>query len=347
MDVAHLVSPGSCRPGGCELIVAGPVEARAALGAAFARLPAAGAARSPLIVLLGVGALLFAGATTWRPAPEPASPRVITVTGADLDAIAAGGLDAWVDEEILYREGAARGFARAPGAIARLLQLGRSLGYEAAEDEDLLGEVTGLALDRSDPVLRAQVAGKMRLLLANESLVREPTDAELEPVLEALEPRFAQPARVSFRHVFLSRDRRGAALARDAEIVSRRVRTDAPPDVALGDPFPRGDRFVAKTHRELEAMFGAAFAVRVAQLPEREWSEPIPSAYGVHLVRVSERQAAGPPDLAAVRSQLRALWRRQQADQALAARLSELRSVYELRFAPGVRPRSEAAQDRG
>jgi hypothetical protein len=305
-----------------------------------------------VLLLLALGAVLFAAKAIQHSPSEESPLRVITIDDQVLEQVEAQGLDAWVEEEILYREGVARGFDRAPGAVARLLQLGRSLGYEGDEAPDVVDEVESLGLDRTDPVLRAQVAGKMRLLLGNEGPAPEPSDAELETLLASLGERFAQPPRISLRHVFFSRDRRGEALDGDARQALKRLRENrslgrSAGAGGLGDPFAAGHRFAAKSERDLTTIFGPSFAARAMTLRADEWSEPLPSAYGVHLVWVSERRSAARADLAAVRAPLLAAWRIEQADARRAARLSELRSMYELRFAPGVHARLASTRDRG
>jgi hypothetical protein len=158
---------------------------------------------------LAVGALLFLVAR-WRggeatvPAPAPAVRRIVVddqvrgwlrdgltrargapPSAAELEEAVA----AWVDEEVLYREGMARG------------------------------------LDRDDPGVRKRIAEKMAFILDREIVLPPLTDGELEALFERERDRWGHPARIDFTQVFVEGD---GAEARAADLL-RQLEAGADP----------------------------------------------------------------------------------------------------------------------
>jgi len=208
-------------------------------------------------------------------------------------------LDAWVDDEVLYRE-----------ALA-------------------------LGLDRGDVVIRRRLVQNMGFLLEGESALAEPSDEDLRAHLAANSARFAVPTRLSFVHVYVPRATSGGA--HDASLLDDlRARLVAGTDPApLGAPFPRGARFVRVAAAEIDAVFGPGFAQRLATLPEGAWSAPVSSSFGSHLVRVDERLPAGLPELADVRTEVAGSLREERRRAAERTARARLRARYEIATGEG------------
>jgi hypothetical protein len=297
-----------------------------------------------------LGAALLAG-DRWllraRPPldPEPAA-RTIVISGADRARLRAEFAEQWgrpprrseertmirlaIDDEVLYREALARGLDRRDRLVrTRLAQLAAFVDQPGGEEE-LTEEARRLGLDRSDLVVRRHLTQAMRLL-ASRQPAETLTEADAAAWYDAHRERFAQPPRFGLEHVYLGRDRRGAALASDATALLARLRREAvTPDRAarLGDPFIRGSTVHAATAAELDRSFGPGFAEAVAALPTGEWHGPIASAYGLHLVWVRNRASASVPELDAVRNQVvHALLKERERGQ-LRRRLAALRRQY-------------------
>jgi hypothetical protein len=308
-------------------------------------------ARAPAVHFLAAGAaLLFARGLPSGSAPE--EPRVISVPAAMVERLGAAAgqtvgesaLDAWLDDEVLYREGMRRGLAWNPAAIAHLVEVGRFLGDSDDADVDVLADVKKLGLDRGDPLVRTQVGGRMRLLLFDHAMQREPTDDDLDAYLASHRNRFVRPARVTFVHVFLRRDR-GARGESMAAALARRIQAgelDTENALRLGDVFQPGERFEARTRREVEAMLGAELARVAMTAPERRWSEPVASPYGWHLLRVEARTEERLPPLDAIRDRVRYAWRSDRARHEVAARIRELRERYRVEIAASPEPGAPA-----
>ncbi len=99
-------------------------------------------------------------------------------------------------------------------------------------------------------MVRNALVTKMRLLAKVASRSDEPGGADLDRALDAYlqahRTTYAQAERLSLTHVFLSADKRGAALEDDAQALLSRLRAaETPPTAAarLGDPFVSGTVF--------------------------------------------------------------------------------------------------------
>jgi hypothetical protein len=201
----------------------------------------------------------------------------------------------------------------------------RALVERWVDEEVLYREALALGLDRGDVIVRRRMLQKMEFVTRDTTPVDEPSDQDLARWIEAHADRYRAAGATSFRHVFLSRDRRGEALAADAAATLAAIRGGADP-AALGDPFVQGRAFTRRTPRDVEAIFGPAFAESVARLPAGAWSEPIASSYGLHLVLVSERTLAETPPFAEIRDRARRDLldaRREELDRATRKRLRD------------------------
>jgi hypothetical protein len=225
----------------------------------------------------------------------------------------------------------------------RLVQNLRFLapGDAPLEPERLLERAYALGMDRTDVVVRRRLVERMRLAIAAAATAAEPSDAELEAILAREPERFRRPPRVQLSHVYLSRDRRGAHLERDArERLAELVARGVPPERAAehGDPFLLPARMPLASERALAARLGPEFAAAATRLEPGRWSGPIASSYGLHLVWVHRRLPARLPPLAEVRAEVLARWREQREAQAVAEALAVLRGEVEVRVAAGPEP---------
>lgn len=189
----------------------------ALLGAALFALYAAvsgshSAASDEIVVTRGQVASLSAGfERSWNRAP----------TDKELAAL----VDAWVRDEVLYREGVA------------------------------------LGLDRDDVVVRKRVAQKLEVLTEGAADAAPPSDSELERWLAEHAASYTLPAVVSFEQVYFDPKRRGRSLERDVERARRSARpaelgdaTLLPPRLEGASPREVESRFGQELARAVESL---------------------------------------------------------------------------------------------
>jgi hypothetical protein len=231
----------------------------------FARL-----LREPLIHFLIIGALMFA-AYSWLNPDTTADDRRIMVNAAIVDRLVQGWTRQW----------------RRPPDENELAGLVR----EHLREEILYREAMKMGLDQDDTIIRRRLAQKMEFLTEDLATAVAPTDQELREFFAEQRETFAEPARLSFSHVFINPDRRGASSSADAELILSELQA-----ARVADPGERGDTFLMQssyefiTQQDAAQLFGKFFAERLFEIEPGNWTGPVESGFGLHLVRVSERQ---------------------------------------------------------
>lgn len=236
-----------------------------------------------------------------------------------------------IDDEILFREGLARGFEQGDRAIAwRLVQKMRYLGEDDGDDvATLYHRALELGLHRSDPVVRQILIEKVRLVVSWAA--PPPTEAELEAWYDQHKGEFGRAERVTFRHVYFDRTRRGAEGAKQAAEDALRKAVGQGPEAQTalgGDPFLIGKRLAGQSPADLEKLFGGSFAASVPSLPAGSWQGPVESAYGWHVVFVEKRIDPDIPPLAEVRSRVEKQYENARRAERVAEFLESVRPEY-------------------
>ena len=262
--------------------------------------------KEPLFQFFVLGAALF-GLFHLVGNRKADAPERIVVSPARIDNLA---------------DGFARTWRRPPGKEEL-----QGLVDDYIRDEVFYRAGRAAGLDRDDVIIRRRVRQKMEFF-AEDASVPEPSDAQLAAYLESNPERFKTEDHLTFHQVFLSTTRRGAAIDRDSEQISKALAlADAAVDTTkIGDPFLLGEEFHAVSLTELAGIFGDVFAKRMSTMEQGRWQGPIPSSFGLHFVYISERLPGGTPPLDAVRDAVRREWsnaRRLEAEQKLYASLRE------------------------
>ncbi len=263
----------------------------------------------PVFLLLGLGAFAL---ERWL-ADGNEERRVVTVTDEQVDALRARWDAQW---------------GRVPAD--RELQ---GLIDEAVREEILYREALRLGLDRDDPIVRRRLAQKMTFMLEDNAELPAPAAREVEDYFAAHAEQYREPARTTFRHVFLSDDRR-ADPRRDAAALLLEVRGDDDERSwrRAGDPFMLLGEYADRTDQAIAELFGADFATALGGVEAGKWQGPIASTHGVHLVRVLGRRSPRSPVLDDVRDRvLRDLLEARRREQNRAA-LQALRERYDVRM---------------
>ena len=263
----------------------------------------------PLAHFLVLGALLFVLNAVIGGPDRDSVDRVVRVTDGDVNRLAA----AW---QLQWR--------RPPTAeeLSRLVD-------DHVREEILYREAIALGLDQDDSIIRRRLAQKMQFLSEDLAEEEQPDDDELKAYFEANAERFAEPARVSFSHLYFSPDQRGAAAGPDAREALKQLLEGAS-SAGLGDRFMLQSRYTKLDEREIAGLFGNEFAADVFQLEHGSWAGPVTSGYGLHLVLVEDRTdqtAAQWPD---VRGRVLADWSDEQRRTANDRAYERLRQDYEV-----------------
>ena len=128
--------------------------------------------REPIVHFVALGALLFAANALLAPKKEPrdAPAKAAAVSTKIVVPKEVSGDDKkrWIDEEVLYREGLARG------------------------------------LEKDDPKIKQRIAGNMQRVLEGQIVLPKATDAELRAFFAANEARWAKSELYDFTNVFIA-----------------------------------------------------------------------------------------------------------------------------------------------
>ena len=225
--------------------------------------------REPLLHFLLIGAALFA-IYHWRNPTVPSSntSRRIELTSDDIRQL-----------EVSWRAQ----WQRPPTTeeIGKLVE-------ERVREEILYREAIALGFDRGDTIVKRRMAQKMEFLSDDFSDLRDPSPQELKDWYAKNGAGFAAPARITFRHLYFSPDKRGAR----AEDAARQALEKIDPNgdmtqaMALGDQFMFHDFYADSMTDQVGNVFGTKFADALVNLKRGAWSGPIESGLGWHLVWV-------------------------------------------------------------
>ena len=201
-------------------------------------------------------------------------------------------IDAWVRDEVLYREGLA------------------------------------LGLDREDPVVRQRIAQKMDFI--SEGIVPTPGDSDLEAWLEERADEYRRPARYAFEQQFIDPDRHGEEPNEYAANALATLRADS--DAAVGDPTLLPPVVELAGEDQIQRTFGGEFSEQLSALPVGEWSGPVASAFGLHLVRVVDSEPARLPPLMEIREQVERDWTAARSEAVQETLYEAMRDRYTVRL---------------
>jgi parvulin-like peptidyl-prolyl isomerase len=206
-----------------------------------------------------------------------------------------------------------------------------SLVDDRVREDILYREALALGLDKDDTIVRRRMAQKMEFLTEDVAAAREPTTDELRSWFAQNGDLFAMPARVSFRHLYFSVDRRSERARDDAaralaELAGQPQNSELA--ASLADPFMFQDYYADRTPQAIAREFGPEFAQAVAQLAPGSWQGPLESGYGWHLVFVDSVVPGRVPAFEEVEQDARTAWLGEQKAEAWRQAYAEMRARY-------------------
>jgi parvulin-like peptidyl-prolyl cis-trans isomerase-like protein len=286
------------------------------------------ALREPLLQFLLLGALLFA-VFEWRGAGSGPGGSRIVVTPGLVQHLVAGFALVW----------------QRPPTDAEV----KGLIDDYVKEEIATREATAMGLDRDDAIIRRRLRQKLEFVVEDAVGSAAPTERELQAWLDAHPEAFPGELQLSFRQVYLSRERHGPNLKRDAQRLLERLEAGGThaSSASLGDPTLLPPEQALAPLGDTSRSFGADFARAVAEVEPGRWAGPIESTYGLHLVRVSERVAARKARLADVRPQVERELAADRKSRELAALYERLLQRYTVSIEMPKTPASKATASGG
>jgi hypothetical protein len=268
--------------------------------------------REPLLHFLLIGAALFLLYSALNRGGSDA-PREIVISEARVAAIAENFATVWMRPPT-------------PDELKGLVD-------DYVAEEVFYREAIAMGLDRDDTVIRRRLRQKMEFLSEGIADSVEPTDAQLQLFLEQNAGKFARPAELTFRQVYLSPERRGDRARADAEKLLTALQADrvAMDPAELGDPTLLPATMEAASPQAIANAFGEEFAQQVDEVALGQWSGPIESGFGLHLVRIDARVAAKAPTLGEIRPIVLREWQAGQRYRQNQSFLAALRDKYVVR----------------
>ncbi len=169
-------------------------------------------------------------------------------------------------------------------------------------EEVLYREALAIGLDRDDTIIRRRLRQKIEFLLDDFTMV-EPSDADLQLLLDNEPDRFRRDARISFDQVSLGGESHDVA---NATLASLQAGVSDPSSLSESYLIPY--RFDDASESAVSAQFGDAFVVALFELETPGWTGPIDSPFGLHLVRVERIVPRSVPALADIRTVVEREW---------------------------------------
>jgi hypothetical protein len=262
--------------------------------------------REPLLHFFVLGAALF-GLYGWLHRGALAAPTEIFVSRGQVQSLEAQFervwqrpatpeerqklVEAWVREEVFYREGLAMG------------------------------------LDRDDPVVRRRIGQKLEFLV-DGATATTPTTGELQAWLDAHASEYQIEPVLSFQQVYFDPQRHGVSVQRDIAAARRNLANGQP---VSGDSTLLPETMQGATRSDVQRAFGDQFVAALDAVPVGGWQGPVQSGYGLHLVRVSDRVPGHAPALEQVRAQVERDFLNARAQQASETIYQRLRANYRVR----------------
>ena len=265
--------------------------------------------REPLVHFLVIGAVVFAlYALVGDDKEETARDRIVVTEGrvAQLSQVFAktwqrppsqqelrGLVDAFIKEEVYYRE------------------------------------AVKLGLDRDDTLIRRRMQQKMEFLSEPGEDQLAGDDAALQAYLDERKESYRVAPKLAFEQVFINpKTGEEDAKLRAAKTLKGLKAGEDP--ASAGDPTLLPPEKLLSPQASIVRDFGDAFAKELLTLPLGEWAGPITSPFGLHLVRVSKRVDGYDPPLEEVRAAVLRDWRALKREDYRKEAYDKLLAQYEV-----------------
>jgi hypothetical protein len=200
------------------------------------------------------------------------------------------------------------------------------------KEEVYYREAVKLGLDRDDTLIRRRMQQKMEFLSEPGEEALNPTDDELEAFLAANREAFRVEAQVAFDQVFVSPEKvSGAIEPHVAELLEAARSASSDADIRrLGHPTMLPSSLRLAPLSQIDRNFGSGFGEQLTRMPKNAWGGPVKSTYGLHLVRVTGKAEGYDPPLSEVRRAVEVKWRTARREAFRESEYKRLREKYQV-----------------
>lgn len=192
-------------------------------------------------------------------------------------------------------------------------------------DQVYYREALRLGLDQGDEVVVRRMRRKLESLTVADAETTEPSDAQLQALIDRDPARYSDDPRTSFEQIYLGADTPENRAAANARLIDLRAGR-----VVSAVPAPLPARLDGARAGEVSGLFGDEFTLAMRGLPMAQWQGPVASGVGLHLVRVMSRAAPTKPSLATVRQRVSNDWRAAASARARADNYARMLRGYDV-----------------
>ena len=302
--------------------------------------------RKPWLHFLLLGLMLFVVGQRLFPEPKPVlgppnperlSAMVENYTRFAPDGVSSALFERFIDtelrDELLFREALNRDLQYRDAAVEqRIIRNMRFLDTNtAASDRELIEQGYALRLHLTDEVIRRRLVQIMERLIVATRPNPEPSAEEIATRYQQELESWREPARYTFRHVFLSTDRVAEMPALMEQVNTENVSPDAAR--LLGAPFLSGYAFRHQSPEQMTRVFGAEFAEEVSatEVDAGAWIGPVSSVFGQHYVYIEAFEPSRTLELDEVSVRIERDLVREGEEQAVVDWVEEAMAGYEVR----------------
>jgi len=241
-------------------------------------------------------------------------------------------VDVYVEEEMLFREALNSKFHKKPRVKQRIIKTAEFLELDSSKSDGEALFLTAIeaGLHNNDTVIRSMMISSVRNSISTSVESNSLSKERINQYYLNNIDRYIAQARMSFDHVFVSKNRTADSKNGAEELRLHKAFTspESKNIASLGDPFIKGYSFSGLTMSNLTELMGAEFSKSVGQLSIGQWSQPVESVYGWHLVWVKEKNPARVLSLAEAAHRVKRDLLKEQKAQAFDAALSEIKRGY-------------------
>lgn len=196
-------------------------------------------------------------------------------------------------------------------------------------DQVYYREALRLGLDKEDEVVVRRMRRKLESMAVADAESAEPSDADLQALLDKDPAKYSDDPRTSFDQVYLGADTPQSRAMADAYFAQLRSGKQV-----SAVPAPLPGHLDKASASDISGQFGDEFTLALRNLPPGQWQGPIASGLGLHLVRVTDRMAPSKPTLATVRQRVENDWRAAATEKAQADAYARMLKGYDVVIVP-------------